>query len=391
MKIRPAGSTKGIKHIVGGIIVFWVIFALIVAAALAITTGISEHNSKTYQKYCTITEIANENLNVDQRKELIDTVDVIEEEDLGEDGYFVEHEKPTTIADLSILAQAIFLAIFFCMLSWLASVIYFADCRKNNYFLADLPSSGYSVFLVIVCFMIWPCFVVSRVSFLKFKKKEEKTRENSLELPGILPLFNEEDFVVFYHEVIDYHGRIKHAERELGKSQEKVEILSEELENTTKALKIAQEKVSLDLANLNNLRNQAQKEQMSSIDEAQIAHDFSEIKAMRGVKQVFVNEDGLLIITVRAVHEIGKQAYFIGDFEIVIEESGFAIHRIRSKNGNEVIIRENFCIGDNMYTVRDYLDERRLVEAVEIMIECIHHIEEKDLDEMSKYYKIIKN
>ena len=170
MKIRPAGSTKDIEHTIGGIIGFWMIFLTIIAIFLALVVGFSEYNGRTYQQYYKITKLANENLSTDQRKELIEVVDALKEEDLDKDGYFIEREKPTAITDAPIGVWVVCLVIFFCMLSALASTAHYIDCRKNKYFLADLPLSGYSIFLVIICFSIWPCFIASRISFLKFKK-----------------------------------------------------------------------------------------------------------------------------------------------------------------------------------------------------------------------------
>lgn len=172
MKIRPKGYTKDIRQTIGGILGFWMIALGMAASFLALAVGFSECNNNNYEKYCKISKLANENLDIDQRKELIGTVDIIKEEDLGEDGFFVEHEKPITIKDASVGMYAVCIVILFCIISTLASIVYYNNCRNNHYFIADLPLSGYSAFLLIACFMIWPCFLVSRILFLRFRKKK---------------------------------------------------------------------------------------------------------------------------------------------------------------------------------------------------------------------------
>lgn len=114
---------------------------------------------------------------------------------------------------------------------------------------------------------------------------------------------------------------------------------------------------------------------------------------MRGVKRIFVDHDGSLIVTVRVSYEYQNALYYIGDFDITIfSDPTFSFQALRTGSGREnYLYGKQFCFGDARADIEAYLDENRIVEAVELIIESLNHINAEDTNEIAVSYKMIKN
>ena len=86
--------------------------------------------------------------------------------------------------------------------------------------------------------------------------------------------------------------------------------------------------------------------------------------------------------------------YDLGDYEIKIDKDGpFSARMIRSNikgcEGYSIYGTRNFCFGDRQYEIRDYLGQGRLIEAIELIIECLNYVNVCDREALPDRYEAI--
>lgn len=388
MKLRNSHDDD-IRVIVKIILCAWLACGAIFGLLLIGVEATIDNNTTSYQSYCEFAETANSVLDVDGRKFLAENVPEYAEH-LNEDGVFEEIEAPVITSMRQFFMQyGLFLLITsVCVGSAISSIAYVIGYDKNYHF-ADLPLSKFSGwFVLIACWMIWPVFVISRIRFCKFRE-----REYMIKLPEIEPLFHSEEFVEFCKKHSDYTGAISQAEEELNELELDLETASKDPNITTHTLIVVQNNISQKSAHLNALRDKEKKVNEGLSNDEQLLHDFEEIMNMRGVKRIFVDHDGSLIVTVRVSYEYQNALYYIGDFDITIfSDPTFSFQALRTGFGREdYLYGKQFCFGDARKDIEAYLDENRIVEAVELIIESLNHINAEDTNEIAASYKMIKN
>lgn len=388
MKLRNSYNDD-IRVIVKIILCAWLACGAFLCFMLIGVQADINNNTTSYQSYCEFAETANSVLDVDGRKFLAENVPEYAEH-LNEDGVFEEIEAPVITSMRQFFMQyGLFLLIAsLCAGSVISSIAYVIGCDKS-YHLADLPLSKFSGwFVLIACWMIWPVFVISRISFCKFRE-----REYMIKLPEIEPLFHGEEFVEFCKKHSDYTGAINQAEEELNELELSLKSACRDPDVATSDLLLLQNEISQKRAHLNALRDKEKKANGGLSNDEQLLHDFEEIMNMRGVKRIFVDHDGSLIVTVRVSYEYQNALYYIGDFDITIfSDPAFSFQALRTGSGREnYLYGKQFCFGDARKDIEAYLDENRIVEAVELIIESLNHINAEDTNEIAVSYKMIKN
>ena len=390
-RVRDGAYANDIKQMRNPVI--WATIIIIILTVLTMMFIISDtyKMDEKYQEYQKIATVANEEFDASQRQKLVEWLPNVGDEDLGEDGFIKMHDPPRTLAKVFQDDWLTMLLVVIGVFSVVFSVLYWLHYETCFYF-ADLPfRSFWGWFVLTTCFVIWPFFAVSRILLWRFKRhRKDEAMRNAVNLPEIMPLFKRDDFIGFYRDRLPFYNRLKCAKTKLAKSEDNVRYLGERLESISKELREAQIAVNRDLAEVNALRTQESTEVAGRQYEQQAAHDFAEIKAMRGVRQIYVDDHNNLIITVRAAYEYTGLAYDAGDFRIQISDSCLTARQTRSV-GNRYSYGESFCFGGNRDTINDYVAEGRIVEAVELAIESLNHINGEDVLIFLQRSKVISN
>ena len=346
-----------------------------------------DDNFAECQRYNNFAKMANSELTTEQRKAVVELAPEYKD-CLNEDGVFIERNEPRITSSSQFIAKTwkTIAIILICMFS-VFLVLFYSFEHSMKYYFADLPFKTFSGWFVLIFgFVAWPVFVISRIRFYKFKKGRCYVK-----LPETVLFFNEDEYVAFYQTMNSFDKRISNAEENLVNAKENAKYISTQMLDYKQKLKEEQANVNHWQATLNELKVQAEQSTTNPVPKEQILHDFEEIKAMRGVKQIFTKVCEGLVIIVRAEYEYEGDTYDIGDYRIEIDKkSDFVVRRIRHSS-ERGFYGGNFCFGDNKEAINAYLAENRIVEAVELIIEGINHINDDDVSLVPRYYKKIKN
>lgn len=401
MRIRK--NTYDINGIVGNVVAYWIVITFVATIALAMTAGYSQNAKTSCQTYNSFAEMANgDAFNNEARGALAEWEHY--EDDLSEDGTFAMREEPVTFFDIAIVQHGgLTIAIVAGIMSAGAFVIYL--CMKSGrYYLADLPFRKFmGWFVLISCFLAWPLFAISRAQFCMFRKKErqyegeeehkeeaEPAESPGIELPEIDPVFEEDEFVEFCREMLPSKKKVQRAQAELEQLEDIAKGCAKIITRQSELLKQTQADIGLKKASLNSLMSKAEADADNPCHEEQFRHDFAEIKSMRGVRQIYLDDDGDLNVTVRAAYEYEGDVYDIGDCSIVVTDNSLHAEIYRGNGRGHYNNAGEFCFGDRESEIDEYVEHGRIVEALEIAIECIHHINDGDLQSIPTNYKIIK-
>lgn len=394
MKIRY-GYIEDIKVAARNILIAWGIITVIVGLVYAAISCVSNTEHSEYEVYNQFTTMTNESLDADQREKLAEWF--YSAEDLDEDGFFIEREEPKTLMDM-IQENWVGCVITLVGLYSLISFLVYVFSYSSSYHLADLPfKTFYGWFILIACFAGWLAFLISRINFCRFRKKcraeqeEEKAKSDTVKLPKIDPKFDEEAFVAFCRDMLPLGKRVRRAEKTLASDEAEVNNLGRTLKETTENLKAAQLKVGQDLAKLNELRAEKDTAVLDQKTKDQILHDFAQIKGMHGVKQIYRDKDGNLAILARADYELYGTLYDIGDFILTVYDSELVATLHSNRNTSIRYCGESFCFGNRSSDIDAYVKAGRIIEAIELAITCINHINPTDVDDIPRRYKRIVN
>lgn len=279
------------------------------------------------------------------------------------------------------------------------------------------------VYLVWISFIaLW--LVASSVLFIV-----KKTIGRRAKIPEVEPIFDEKGFIDFCYGLLSGEERLKRAATEVENLNKKVASISKNLrkvqaklnnkklkaealalrdesKNLSEQLKTAQLELSKSKARLNKLREHKEDAGFDSYTYEQAKNDFQQLKSMRGVCQIFVDDTDTMLyygsvkektlkIYVRATYARGRYLYDLGDYMIDISQSQISdleweVNRIRFK-GQSGYGGRHFCFGDRFFDICDYIERGRIVEAVEIMIECLHYVNEgRDQETIHDNYEIVR-
>ncbi|MEE0888508.1 MAG: hypothetical protein U0L97_04880 [Candidatus Saccharimonadaceae bacterium] len=385
--LRPNYSTGDIKASLKAALVSAIVIAVALGSIVLFSYAGWQNSFNEYENYTDFITVANEKLDADQRAEIVQVTSEVSEDDLGEDGLFIEHEKPRMFSDMVREAWVALIIIYLCTCSMATSICY-AVGHNKDYYLADLPlKSVWGWYLLISNFVTWPVVFVSWLSLLRFKKTGvEKKRKRLKPLPSVKSIFDESAFVKFYYDMLPIGRRVEDAEDDMHRSES-------EVERYATLLKKAQGKLGEDKAKLNELRSQQEFISSSKQVKDQVVNDFAQIKEMYGVQRIYVRKE-CLFIRVRADYTYKNILYDLGDYEIKIEANGsFSAKMVRSNieggDGYSAYGTRDFCFGDKKYEICDYIGQGRLIEAIELMIECLNYINESDRYTLPTKYEAV--
>ena len=387
---RPRNAVSDISDALRRALFWLFIESLIFGFIILVLWGAHNSADNKYQAYNEFIAVANEKLDAEQRAALVPVVDNVAEDDLGEDGLFIKLTEPTSFGTMMKNSWVSMLLLYLAIWSLIASICYWVE-HNRTYYLADLPlRTGWGWYVLISNFITWPVLLVSLILFLRFKhrkKQAQESEEPEKRLPKVRAIFDEQAFVDFYFKVLPIEKQIESAKRKVSETETEISQYAAELKD-------AQSRLSEHKANLNELCDHERIVVNDKRTKDQILNDFAQIKAMHGVQQIYV-EKNQLCVRVRADYVYGKKLYDLGDY--VIKISGYSSGNYRadmvrsnikgSKDGYSNYGTSDFCFGNRGDEIYSYLAEGRIVEAMELMIESLNHINSGSMDDR---YEVIR-
>lgn len=228
--------------------------------------------------------------------------------------------------------------------SAIATICY---CYKRNrrFYFADLPLRTPSgLFIFISCFVSWPFFIISRIRLHKFKRRYEMSNRYRSNLEAGVPLY---EMKPAFDKIglIEYYRR-KQQINDDNKSKNPVEV-------------------------------------------------FDKIKSLQGVRQIFIDRRGRLVIAVWIFCKIEEKVYDIGDFRIVIDNN--RLRAMCDRRGIDCLLYKDqyekndafrsfgrymggrYYLVDKEKRVDEYMKEGNVAEAVELAIMSIEYVNKVNL------------
>ena len=231
-------------------------------------------------------------------------------------------------------------------------------------------------------FVVWFARTMKRKR-RKIKRLKELTKSFE-RLPEVELRYDEAGFVEFCYNIMSRKKRIKAAEEAFVEAEAKADVALANLQNNcncdaAEQWKEARKDEMLKRATLNSLRNG---KGMDEFIKAEFLADFAQVKSMRGVKQVYL-EDGKLHVMVRVAYPYERWLYDAGDFMVIFyRDKSFAVTPIRAEWVPYTVCNvggEVFCFGDERQEeINSYLHNGRVVEAIELIIDALYYVDNHD-------------
>lgn len=275
-------------------------------------------------------------------------------------------------------------------------VVYYLE-RSSAYYLADFPlRTVYGWILLLLCLPIgWPFFIVSRIRMLRHTPKrameeagaqsdENETSDELLEEATKNRSTNEEE------EYVKLRVTLFKEQRE-----RMIQELDDDIVGCEKSIRYHGVQIQEQQKKLGEKRAQRQqlKDEPITIDDRTALAELVQIRKMRGVKEIISdldNERLIIVVHVRVPYE--GAMYDFGDYEIRLSYQDSSAYALRLRSG----VKQNatsedpfykdgdyFCFGDRLSEIEQYfVDEGRVIEALTLMIDCMHSVNPEDKKEI---------
>lgn len=320
--------------------------------------------------------------------------------DIDEETYLMDFVEPEmTVGEWYIAYWQTVLALYALGFSILTFISYCKE-KSNSYYLSDLPlSTVYGWVLFISMFAVWPILLLNWIyanifsklaAELREKRRERRERNRAerqkvqeLGAEPIEELTLEQRFSSSARQTyVRYvkHGAKKAQTDRLQKATIQVDLLKDRLNELGQSIKGVQRELGEAKADLNQIQ---QAELTNETTTAQALSEWESLTRMRGVTSIKVNRSGRkttglsILVKVRVPYE--GEFYDFGDYTIWLSGSEYRCTRTRSgiklnatssaPNYNET---KGFCFGDRRYEINEYMQNGRFLEAVDLMVECLH-------------------
>lgn len=325
----------------------------------------------------------------------------------------------------------------------------YAACTCNmNFYLCDVPRTWFGRLLFWIMFVGWPFLVISwvrmhiiehenlRVRRERWKKEaadrnglQEAATEQDLEAPAKIaqtalateglaegseaePDEAEElpDPIVRPPLVRQPEHAAEEAYAEFAKMsgvtgvQRKLKVTSADIVTTEIALADLGKSMQVKQRELGELKAKQSKlmalqaELQQNMTEGDFAKkvraDWQIVRQLQGVYEVTLDSDKLVVL-VRVCVPYDDDYYDFGDFRITMDtKDGYCCEEIRSgrlPDGGDWYINEDdtFCFGDRSEVIAQYMEVGRYIEALALMIDCLHSVNDEDWECVPEgFYKI---
>lgn len=336
-------------------------------------------------------------------KDLTSNLDWQDEDDtmLELDEAFSLQSALTVQKWMNVITIIVMFVAFFC---------YYCSERESGFFLADFPLGRvYGWILLVLCLPFgWLFLLVSRIRMWRyFRKKEiqDKTTDDAAETES-----DQEETIEETTEVTAKKTTATDEEAyvtlrmEFAKecSERAAKNLDSSIDYTRARIRDYGQKIQglqKDLGQLQSKRSQLEQRIANNmIMTRQIAIDeLKEIQKMRGVEEITPDlEYGSLEITIQVRVPYQGAQYDFGDYLVKFQDDSCTTRLLRSgvkeDAGSHAPFYQDgagFCFGDRKSEIDRYASEGRIVEALTLIVDCMHSVNEGDEEEIPDCFKRI--
>ena len=254
---------------------------------------------------------------------------------------------------------------------------------------------GGFLLVILGSLVVWFVRVATRKR--KGSRRLKKAAESFEQPPDVELRYDDVGFVTYCYDVMPRKKRIKMAEQALAEAEAKADVALTNLQTKCDCEAAAQWREArkdemLKRATLANLR---EGKEIDKCLEQEFLADFEQVKSMRGVKQIYL-EDGKLHVMVRVTYPCEGLLYDAGDFVAKFYKdksfvalpvrTGWTPYSVCDAAGDEV-----FCFGDKRQEeIEAYLYNGRVVEAMELIIDSLYYIDNHDYERIPPRLKPIR-
>lgn len=275
--------------------------------------------------------------------------------------------------------------------------LYYWDEKRSDHFLADLPlGTAYGWFLFFGMFVAWPILIVSALRMWRYFRPQHKAEKAIVEQQAEAELSDEQVYQlaqspkirkmrVARQVYVNYRARgMTQTQQKLIEAAEgRVEELKHDIRDYGQKIQRKQRELGEAKAELQNLTTVKISAQATR---SQAKTEWKLLSEMRGVANITAQKGRgkrpdkiFILVKVRVPYR--NHVYDFGDYRIMLCGTTFECKRVRSgvkvdhtstyPDYNE---SRGFCFGSRRETILDYLGQGKIIEAVTLMIDCLHSV-----------------
>lgn len=283
--------------------------------------------------------------------------------------------------------------------------------KDRKYHLADLPlSTIYGKVLLIVILPIgWPFLLGSRILMWR-ENRPRKQAENAevkrlataeLTIEGNIQSVKTNDRV--RHVYVEF--RTKHYRdtqlQNIAQLQKRIDSQKQDIASHGKRISELQRQLGESKAELQRVEAATPNRETTK---REAESEWSQILDMRGVAKVTASKrrakahDRFLRVLIKVRVPYQNELYDFGDYEVTFYESHFSCHRVRSgvKLNHDNTLPTypdgtyDFCFGSRRYDIENYARSGRIIEALTLIIDCFHSVNEGSEQYIPGCYRKVK-
>lgn len=334
--------------------------------------------------------------------------------EIVDDGaYVIELQpEPTPKKTRFLRAFLITLAIDITLISLITFMSYCEE-KYSSYFIADLPlGSVYGWVLLIVMYAGWPFLLISAIRMWFYFRPKNQAEKEAVENQARVELSEEQVYALAQSPEIRFpkqarkayiQYRVKgcaEAQRKLIEAAEdKVAKAKRSISDYGKEIQRLQHEYGEAKAELNQL---AGIKDYANITRAQAKAEWEALAEMRGVARITAKKkrgdrpDKIFILVKVRVPYRGD-VYDFGDYQITLAGSTYKCMRLRSgvkvnhtSTSPDYNESSGFCFGSRRYTIIEYLEQGKTIEAVTLMIDCLHSVNDGAEEEIPYCFRKVE-
>lgn len=358
-----------------------------------ILAGVSSEHKATLTKNETAQEF--NALSLDERQLIAKWSNV----ELDEEAFLMEiNDDPLTVKKAWLPLLIIAIGITLCVFSGTVAYGYCTE-KRSYYFLADLPLSiGYGWFLLFALFTIWPFMLISAIRMWFYFRPNRKAERAEVEKQAEAELTEEQIYALAQSPemrnystarkaYINYRvsGQVQAQQKLIEATEEKIEKIKRTIRDYGKKIQQSQRELGEAKAELESLSATKVSAQTTR---TQAKAEWKILTEMRGVAKLTAHKGRgkrpdkiCILVKVRVPYH--NNIYDFGDYQITLCGDRYSCDRVRSgiridHTSTQPSYNESsgFCFGSRRSTIAEYLEQGKTIEAVTLMVDCLHSVNE---------------
>lgn len=334
--------------------------------------------------------------------------------EIVDDGAYIIEMKPepTPRKARFIRAFLITLAIDITLISLITFMSY-CEGKYSSYFIADLPlDTAYGWALLIMMYVGWLFLLISAIRMWFYFRPERQAEREAVENQARIELSEEQVYALAQSPEMRFPKRARKAyiqyrvkgcaeaqQKLIKAAEDKVAKAKRSINDYGKEIQRLQHEFGEAKAELNQLTSI---KDYVSITRAQAKAEWEALAEMRGVAKITAkgrrgNRSDKIFILVRVRVPYKGDVYDFGDYQIMLAGSKFKCTRLRSgvkinhtSTSPDYNESSGFCFGNRRHTILEYLEQGKTIEAVTLMIDCLHSVNDGVEDEIPYCFRKVE-